>query len=134
MNDTNEKQPDPASEVLEAALEKAGEQMAAGIEGLTDSITKVQEYYVAKLETLRADNARLQAIVDKLPKTADGVPVVDGMAIYPLHPIAEHATDTGIVKMLIRDSFGLHDAPFDKNYSTEAAAREALSPAQKGGD
>ncbi len=30
----------------------------------------------------KAENARLKAIVDMLPKTADGVPVVPGMAIW----------------------------------------------------
>lgn len=34
------------------------------------------------VEELRADRDRLQAIVDKLPETADGVPVVPYMMVY----------------------------------------------------
>ena len=35
-----------------------------------------------QLAKANAENDRLQAIVDKLPKTADGVPVAPGMTVY----------------------------------------------------
>ena len=36
--------------------------------------------------TLEAEIARLQSIVDALPKTADGVPIVPGMTLYAMDP------------------------------------------------
>ena len=38
----------------------------------------------AKVVALQAENARLQAIVDKVPKTADGVSVPDSRCLYCL--------------------------------------------------
>ena len=36
------------------------------------------------ISALKRDNERLRAIVDKLPKTADGVPVVPGMRTFDI--------------------------------------------------
>ncbi len=38
--------------------------------------------FVAALDRQAAEITRLQAIVDKLPKTADGVPVTPGMTVW----------------------------------------------------
>ena len=63
------------------------------------------------MQCLRNQLARLQAIVDKLPKTADGVPVVPGMRLYPLHPIdlEAHIEDYGTVTVALWDeNSGVH--------------------------
>jgi len=68
------------------------------------------------VKQLRSDNSRLQGIVDKLPKTADGVPVVPGMVIGKFVGTAYAA---GAVRYA--------DLGFDicDLYSTESAARES---------
>ena len=48
-----------------------------GIDVLRDCVGAVG----TAIPALLAENARLRAVVDKLPKTADGVPVVPGMTI-----------------------------------------------------
>jgi hypothetical protein len=39
---------------------------------------------VERCDQLAAENARLREIVERLPRTADGVPVVPGMTVYAL--------------------------------------------------
>jgi hypothetical protein len=54
--------------------------------------------YPAALQECEAEVKRLQAIVDKLPKTADGVPVVPGMNCYfRSHPHGTTHKDAGVV-------------------------------------
>src|SRR5690554_6157274 len=56
-----------------------------------------------RYDELIAENTKLRAIVDKLPKTADGVPVVPGMALYPLHPLPGVEDDHGIATIGVYD-------------------------------
>ena len=41
---------------------------------------------MSELEELKAENAKLQAIVDKLPVTANGVPAYKGMNVWCIVP------------------------------------------------
>ena len=52
-----------------------------------------RDQWKARAEKAEAENAKLNTIVDDLPKTADGVPVTDGMELF-------HPTITGM--------FGIH--------------------------
>ena len=95
----------------------------------------------AQLQQARADNARLQAIVDRLPKTTDGVPVVAGEdAVWvvrddPFHPAGPiFAAD---VFVEYDDSCECDQATVDELsrhcYSTrEAAEAAALAEKTKG--
>lgn len=40
------------------------------------------DFLADRVDDLEAENASLRAIVAKLPKTADGVPVTPGMTLY----------------------------------------------------
>jgi len=69
------------------------------------------------------ENARLQTIVDKLPKTGDGVPVVSGDKVYVL-------ADGVIHSMVVEGSGQTARGPTYSHvtyhcYSTREAAREA---------
>jgi hypothetical protein len=70
---------------------------------------------------------RLQAIIDRLPKTADGVPIVPGDTIW--FDIDNYSTVAGIE---IEEpggqwwvSFGISGAETDQCYSTREAANKA---------
>ena len=83
-------------EVLEAAIEK--------LEAEVERLKRLTATYVAdagaNIDKLEAEVERLQAIVDKLPKTADGVPVVPGMNCYfRSHPLGMIHKDAGIVSV-----------------------------------
>jgi len=70
--------------------------------------------------------ARLQGIVDKLPKTADGVPVAPGMVVWPLHFLEDEQgaeIHWGIFDLNTTDY--MDDVSAKRLYSTEAAARAA---------
>lgn len=78
---------------------------------------------------LKRERDDLRKIVAKLPKTADGVPIVPGMHLYPLHPLPEvdldGTEDYAVVEMHATDPFGGDDIePEDlsKNYSSREAA------------
>ena len=89
----------------------------------------IREAWVSKLEK---DNAQLQAIVDRLPKTTDGVPIAKGTIIYQaagVHTMLEHEVsgwqfaDDGSLKILM---FGRGWTAFcDGWYSTREAAEAA---------
>jgi len=73
---------------------------------------------------------RLRAIVEKLPKTADGVPVVPGMVIWPPEFIEDEQGAT--VKIIARDNLtgdmlehGTSLLWIGKCYSTREAAEAA---------
>lgn len=84
------------------------------------------------IAALTADRDRLQAIVDKLPKTADGVPVVPGIdVVYDrdiershLCPLNILACDDGTIEP---DGY----VKWEDVYSTASAAREAAKAAAK---
>jgi hypothetical protein len=79
---------------------------------------------------LRAEVARLTAIVDRLPLTADKVRVVPGMTLWPLHPWDNEPG--GKVGMHIRDGLTSEilvegdELEIAKNYSALAAAEAAM--------
>jgi hypothetical protein len=68
---------------------RQGQRVVAGYEVLLNS-WREQAEEIARLEDLFADSKKrivvLQDIVDKLPQTADGVPVVPGMKVYAKDP------------------------------------------------
>ena len=70
---------------------------------------------------------RLQAIVDKLPKTADGVPITPGMTVWTKYwtgPRKELVDDLQV--FVAEPTIWMNgEADTDQLYSTEAAAREA---------
>ena len=82
-----------------------------------------------QLAAAKADNARLQAIVDRLPKTADGVPVTPRMVLYRHDPsfvpgdrdfeCVVGGMDHNCTTFLYGEDEG-----YDKWYSTREAAEE----------
>jgi len=70
---------------LRRRLAQAEERVKALKKALADMWTLRQEAANAR-DGARADVERLQAIVDRLPKTADGVPLVPGMTVFIPHP------------------------------------------------
>lgn len=63
---------------------------------MSDIGIKVAKHLVTVADELRAKVADLQAFVDKLPKTADGVAITPGMTVYVLFDagvIEEHVAD-----------------------------------------
>ncbi len=92
-----------------------------------------------KFSDAEVENERLRAVVDKLPHTADGVPVVPGMKLYPLHPVDwidegedKDEEDHGVVTVALRDAatgehliHGYDGFRVGMNYSTPAAAEAA---------
>ena len=92
----------------------------------------------AKIERLRADYQeahrvqehrhadeieRLRAIVDKLPKTADGVPVVPGMKLFFLCPFENRITSDQVFQD--RPEVGGMTIEVSNCYSTREAAEAA---------
>jgi hypothetical protein len=85
---------------------------------------------------LRAAIATLEA----LPETADGVRVVPGMKIYPLHPLTEENCDDPpeedhtVAKLVMYDPWSgdtLEEPSFAANYSSKEAAEAARNGDKK---
>ena len=55
---------------------------ADAYEAVCEARTKWQE----RVEKAKAENMRLRAIMDRLPKTVDGMPIVPGMTVFIPHP------------------------------------------------
>ncbi|HVS71370.1 MAG TPA: hypothetical protein VHQ47_08965 [Phycisphaerae bacterium] len=76
-----------------------------------------------------------EAVIEKLPLTADGVPVVPRMRLYPLHPITcggvfRPDEDYCEVRYAAKDNMGDEDIDdFDPhlNYSSPSSARAAAN-------
>lgn len=86
------------------------------------------ERLTKRITELEADNERLQAIVDKLPKTADGVPVVPEMPLY----MPGSNTVGEVNPMTVNDGYSWPNANgsspasrLDDCYSTREAAEAA---------
>lgn len=86
-------------------------------------------------EELKAENARLREIVERLPKTADGVPATPGTRLYPMYPVyddehpdyddaarLEYCISDPLSGEFIREHDGLE---IDTCYSTREAAEAA---------
>lgn len=89
-------------------------------------------------ESLRAERDRLAAVVDRLPKTADGVPIVPGMTVWvEAVPVAsgtvQHVTVTGceVVRsnsIVWYEGAGSQSGVYPRSvYSTADAARSAAT-------
>lgn len=95
----------------------------------------------AEVERLTREKAELRAIVDKLPKTADGVPVVVGMRFWIKSDVVDPEPDfDGWVVTGIGPEYATEHSHYDwvrtdgigwltttAIYSTEAAARAAIA-------
>ena len=68
------------SELLDSLTTLTGSNIPA--KAMQREVMRVAREALQLHNALQADNARLRAIVDKLPKTADGVPVVPGMEVW----------------------------------------------------
>jgi hypothetical protein len=84
----------------------------------------------ALVETLRAAIATIEA----LPVTANGVRVVPGMKIYPLHPLTDENCDDPpeedhtVAKLVMYDQWSgdtYEESAFELNYSSKEAAEAA---------
>lgn len=85
----------------------------------------------AAVARMAAELAEAKAVVDKLPKTADGVPVQVGTIVYPIHCcIAQYVVNSTLRAHHI--TCRMSAVPMDQVYSTCAKARAAAEAAQKG--
>jgi hypothetical protein len=88
-----------------------------------------------KIATLEADLERLRRMVEKLPRTADGVPVVPGMEFWEnssgRDPTSWHAWRFGRVSGILVVDTLVEPLPLFKVYSTLDAAEAASK--QEGG-
>jgi hypothetical protein len=85
-----------------------------------------------------------QDVISRLPKTADGVTIVPGMKLHPLHPLPkediEDEEDFATAKMIAHDSLSCEDIEPEYlgcNYSSKeaaAAARMRLYVQSQGAD
>ncbi len=82
----------------------------------------------AQLAGLDKENTRLRAIVDKLPKTADGVPVIPMINTVYVHRYFEPTEE--IVECDINKTWGVPVHRIGESYSTREAA-EAAAKANK---
>jgi hypothetical protein len=82
-----------------------------------------------RVSALEAENAKLRAIVAKLPKTADGVPVVPGMNLWELsthqYPMHTEQFIEEVVSISQPRGFGGSPNAFCRCYSTREAAEAA---------
>ena len=76
--------------------------------------------------------AQAEAIVEKYPKTKDGVHVVPGMTVWPRGDCFVPDEEGGIVKLVVRDSLcgDIEELDFSKCSSTKEAALAAQEAAQ----
>lgn len=87
---------------------------------------------VANNQTLRAENRTLKAIVDKLPKTADAVPIVPGMRLYA--PYNNGRTNTGFQLHNGQLTCLYFDDGFDRCVWSQYSTREAAEAAERNGE
>lgn len=100
--------------------------------------TEDMEALTADRDRLARENADLRAVVERLPKTADGVPVTPGQLIWPRSDIMQPEDEEGTAvkcRWYICDPLGgelIEDDELDlsKCYSTRAAAEAARTEAR----
>lgn len=120
------------TEIAEKCADAAIRNVVFGQEGDREALAAhIRSALTAARASDRTELERLRAIVEKLPKTKDGVPITPGMVVFPLHPI--NSGDAGFKMFLqaydvemgewIDDGWDTDD--FSKNYSTVAAAEAA---------
>jgi hypothetical protein len=105
---------------------------AAEIERLNSDISRIgtvennKRILMGKIESQKAEIERLRAVVERLPKTADGVPIPCKTVVWYIHP-------SGEVNMTTMDASGFSPRGFcaEKNcYSTREAALAARKEAK----
>lgn len=135
-----------ANKVLDELADFASVQQAIPtVKALTERVQAADRRIAeqdAELATLRkrvaeleAERGRLRAIVDKLPKTADGAPVVPDMAIYPRHPVDMEdgdGEDCAVARMYYYDDLSgemldEHQCDVTQCYSSPEARAAALA-------
>ena len=92
-----------------------------------------QDEFHASRRCLETQIKQLQAVVDKLPKTADGAPVTLGMKVYVYNADMIHVGKVDVFngigdngrKYYWRGSFIPFQLPIEECYSTRKAARAA---------
>lgn len=87
---------------------------------------------------IKSEVERLRKVADALPKTADGVPIVPGMKLYPLQPLPKEELDDeedyAVVEMIAKDSWAgevIEAEDLPNNYSTAEAALKAFAGMEK---
>lgn len=91
-----------------------------------------------RIAQLEAENAKLREVVEKLPRTADGVVAVPGTRLYPLYPVLPEDghpdfEDAARLEMCITDPLSgefireYDGLLIDTCYSTHEAAEQALA-------
>ena len=106
------------------------------IRHVEDVAERERDRWVTENNQLKTDLAAANAIIEKLPLTADGVPVVPGMKVHCFH------SDYGIIQWTIKGSFDIEDACMSEDefyfrpaewwthcYSTREAAEAAKEAA-----
>lgn len=102
-----------------------------GIRKIRTNDETCQTWHRDQISELLDEIERLQAIVDRLPKKADGVPIVPDRKVFPLHPIDDpefsEDDDYATCVLMLRDN--LTGETFSKDewipgkcYSTREAA------------
>jgi hypothetical protein len=82
-----------------------------------------------ELATVQRERDELRAVVEKLPKTADGVAVVPGMVVYAIHPM----TDSYVAMMVYMDADNDEWQNGNRNDFSECYSTKAAALAAKGG-
>lgn len=109
-------------EVKKSKLAGSG-RLSSGYEVLLEHYRRAQ----AENAELRQQLAEAKAVIDKLPKTADGVPVVAGMSLY--HSSGEFSTVSEVSIVVVNCGHQIVEHA-SRYYSTREAAEAARA---KGG-
>ena len=110
-------------------------------QGQAIKLMQDQKIRIAELE---AELAEVREVVEKLPKTADGVVAVPGTRLYPLYPVLPEDghpdfEDAARLEMCITDPLSgefireYDGLLIDTCYSTREAAEAALASRAEGG-
>ncbi|MBI5724399.1 MAG: hypothetical protein HZA50_10610 [Planctomycetes bacterium] len=101
---------------------------------IDDLLARIDELEIA-IHHLEAENARLRAIVNRLPKTADGVPVIPFVdQVYSVQK-SDISDEPALVDWHSRDwGWCIHEAePVSQCFSTlERAKEQAQARSKKG--
>jgi len=117
-----------AATMREAAAHIA--RLTADLESARAEVDRLRE---AADGAMREDRDRLLAIVDRLPKTIDGIPIVPNMQLYRVTrttgKVEEHRAE--LKPRAIHDAHGIN-WPADDCYSTRTAALAAAAQPGRG--
>lgn len=95
------------------------------------SALRQRDEYKARVAALEAERDRLAAIVDKLPKTADGKPIYPGMMVYGNRGHSYHVASEVTVHSEWSER-GMNWLDYGNCYADKAAALASSSPAGEG--